>query len=152
VAELMVMKAASQLGLLEVSSDVLVRHLLHACLEQIRFLSSQSCQDLHLLLSHTSHPRTSSSLQARPPPVEAAFLFLLMPYSWRSMASDRGVYGRRCPVICIAGDIVTNFVRTLPWSASPKLTASQTARPGGTSQTLSNRNRCSQIEQADLAA
>jgi hypothetical protein len=32
-----------------------------------------------------------------------------MPYSWRSMASDLGVYGTCGPAICMAGDIVTRF-------------------------------------------
>lgn len=53
--------------------------------------------------------RTSSSLHARPPPVEVAFLFFVTPYSWRSMASDVGVYGRGWDVICKAGDMVTQF-------------------------------------------
>jgi hypothetical protein len=38
VGELVVVETASQLGLLEVSSNVLVRHLLHASLEQVHFL------------------------------------------------------------------------------------------------------------------
>lgn len=36
--ELVVVQAAGELGLLEVRSDVLIRHLLEACLEQVDFL------------------------------------------------------------------------------------------------------------------
>ena len=48
---------------------------------------------------------TSSSLQARPPPVDAGLRFLEIPYSWRSIASDVGVYvaGK---AICSVGDMV----------------------------------------------
>lgn len=37
--QLMVVEATGELGLLQVSSNVLVGHLLHACLEQVVFLS-----------------------------------------------------------------------------------------------------------------
>jgi hypothetical protein len=51
--------------------------------------------------------RTSSSLHAQPPPVDAAvFLFFVMPYSWRFMVSDVGMYWTCCPDICIAEDIM----------------------------------------------
>lgn len=58
--------------------------------------------------------RTSSSLQALPPPVEAVFLFFVTPYSRRPIPSDVGAYGTDCPVICIAGAIVAQFPKLSP--------------------------------------
>lgn len=55
--------------------------------------------------------QTSSSLHARPPPVEAGLVrFLVTPYSWRSRKSEGGVV-RRVDAMCIevfisVGDIM----------------------------------------------
>lgn len=93
MAELVVMKTACELCLLQVSSDVLVWHLLKACLEQIGLLcrnslafmnASQTSPDeaqASLSAGNRMMLRTSSSLHARPPPVDAAFLFFVMPNS-----------------------------------------------------------------------
>jgi hypothetical protein len=73
----MVVQATSQLRLLKMGGDVLVRHLLETGLEKVDFL-----QDA-LVGKHNRwvERQTSSSLQARPPPVEAAFRHLLTPES-----------------------------------------------------------------------
>ena len=80
VAELVVVKTACKLRLLQVGGDVLVGHLLHACLEEISFLyAGLVSQWTSSPIPSPSRARTSSSLHARPPPVEAVFLFFEMP-------------------------------------------------------------------------
>jgi len=68
----MVMKAAGQLSLFQVSGNMLVGHLLETGLEEVNFLKYviSICEILRLDELHTS-----SSLHARPPPVDAGFLF-----------------------------------------------------------------------------
>lgn len=76
-------------------------------------LSSRSKQLSKRVRRHHPKPftrsRTSSSLQARPPPVEAVFRFLEMPYSCLSMASDVGMYTAGGALICVVGDILRMF-------------------------------------------
>lgn len=70
--QLVVVKTTSQLSLFQVSSNVFVGHLLEASLEKINFLHcGVSKESKH----EGEHVRTSSSLQALPPPVDACFLF-----------------------------------------------------------------------------
>ena len=115
------MEPARQLCLLQVGRDVLVGHLLEAGLEEVDFLRIGLVHTAHItqfrapapllpmaLLARARQgriPRTSSSLQALPPPVEAVLRFLVMPYSWRSMTSEVGVYADGA-AICIVGDIL----------------------------------------------
>jgi hypothetical protein len=68
----MVVKATCQLRLLEVTGDVLVGHFLEAGLEKIDFLW---CIVSNLSSVFVSKCRTSSSLQALPPPVDASLRF-----------------------------------------------------------------------------
>lgn len=53
-----------------------------------------------------SKPRTSSSLQALPPPVDELLRLLVMPYSWRSITSDVGAYIAVDIVIAMVGDMM----------------------------------------------
>lgn len=72
----MVVKTASQLCLLEVGCNVLIWHLLEASLDEIRLLN------LGLVIwsgTTKQHRLTSSSLQARPPPVDEALRFFEIP-------------------------------------------------------------------------
>ena len=84
VRELVVVQAARELRLLEVGGDVLVGHLLETGLEKVDLL------DVASWLAHVRRgnlgrdafpqPRhTSSSLQARPPPVDGCFRFFCTP-------------------------------------------------------------------------
>ena len=74
VGKLMIVKAARELSLFQVSSNVLVGHLLKTSLKKIHFLVSISSAPLTI-----SVDLTSSSLQALPPPVDACFLFFCTP-------------------------------------------------------------------------
>lgn len=112
VAELVVVQAACELGLLQVRGDVLVGHLLQAGLEQINLLMNSP---VSILVSHisgmegtvTRKSHTSSSLQALPPPVDEVLRWcFVIPYSWRSITSDVGVYMAGCIAIVIVGDIL----------------------------------------------
>lgn len=60
------MEAASQLCFMEMVGNVLVRHLVETGAEKIRFLSDVSTVDCYLSMGMY----TSSSVQARPPPVD----------------------------------------------------------------------------------
>lgn len=124
MAELVVVQAASELSLLEVGGDVLVGHLLKSGLEQIDFLyrggniSTCACLPSHMALevpppfshkSRTTH--TSSSLQALPPPVDEFLRWcFVIPYSWRSITSDVGVYMAECMAIVMVGDMILQVV------------------------------------------
>ena len=108
MAELVVVEAAGELRLLQVRGNVLVGHFLESSLEQIDFLDGGYLLDLLVSLP-SALLRTSSSLHARPPPVEVTFRFFEMPYSWRSMVSEVGVYVAGGAAICIVGDIGSDF-------------------------------------------
>lgn len=87
MAQLMVVQAASKLGLLQVSCDVFVRHFLKASLKKVDllFLGSIYVQRYSAARVRPKQHRywllTSSSLQALPPPVDVSFRFFEMPYS-----------------------------------------------------------------------
>jgi hypothetical protein len=70
--QLVVVETASQLSLFQVSGNVFVGHLLEAGLEKINFL--KCCVSKNQNTART-YIRTSSSLHALPPPVDACFLF-----------------------------------------------------------------------------
>ena len=58
-------------------------------------------------LDHKVAKHTSSSLHARPPPVEVAFLVLVIPYSRRSMVSDVGANVTGAVITATVGDMPT---------------------------------------------
>lgn len=66
VRQLVEVEAAGKLRLLEVSSNVLVGHLLHAGLEEVVFLEVM----LDIVFERGSIQRTSSSDQERLPPAD----------------------------------------------------------------------------------
>lgn len=62
--------------------------------------------------------RTSSSLQALPPPVDEFLRWcFVIPYSWRSITSDVGVYMAECIAIVMVGDMLLQVVgsKELKW-------------------------------------
>ena len=73
----MIMQAASQFSLLELSSDMLVWHLVLTCFDQVGLLHGLSMNVL--MASGQSESHTSASDQALPPPVETDFL-----WRWRT--------------------------------------------------------------------
>lgn len=64
--------------------------------------------DMGIHSHDTQKSRTSSSLQALPPPVDEFLRWcFVIPYSWRSITSDVGVYMAECMAIVIVGDMMT---------------------------------------------
>lgn len=82
MAELVIMKAARELSLLQVGGNVFVGHFLETCLKKVELLrNSASVHNGFPLNCFPPWAHTSSSLHALPPPVEVAFLFFVTPYS-----------------------------------------------------------------------
>lgn len=62
----------------------------------------------------TKISRTSSSLQALPPPVDEFLRWcFVIPYSWRSITSDVGVYMAECMAIVMVGDMMTMLLQVV---------------------------------------
>lgn len=87
----MVMQAARELRLFQMGSDMLIGHLLKSGLKKVHLLHIIGLISFHSLktIIGTSGSRdlTSSSVQARPPPVDEYLRFLGTPKSWRLTAS-----------------------------------------------------------------
>ena len=71
VPELVIMQAAGQIGFVQMSGNDFVRHLAKTVLDEIHLL--HACQLMMVSNVTGYHLLTSSSDQARPPPVDVVF-------------------------------------------------------------------------------